>query len=84
MDGKGDKDKKDVYYELRQIMEHLDNIVELLLPPKEIRNEFRNNLKEAEINLLKAVKVIIDYKIEELSKSKSGNKRQRAQRIKVE
>ncbi len=84
MESKEEKDKKDIYYELRQIMKHAENIAEILLPPKEVRGKFMEHIREAEVNILKAIKVVLDYRIEEISgKSKNKNKK-RVERIKVE
>jgi len=61
-------------------MKHVENIFEILLPPKDVREEVFKNLKEAERSLWKAIKVYVDYKAE-------GEKEEppkKAQRIKVE
>ena len=80
MDGKGERDKKDIYNELRQIMKHVENIFDILLPPKDVREEVIRNLKEAERSLWKAIKVYVDYKTEGERENSSG----KAQKIKVE
>ncbi len=84
MGSKGDEDKKEIYNELREIIKHLDNIFDLLLPPKEVRNKVISEIREAEISFLKALRTLIDYKIEKLSESDRRDSRSKAQKIKVE
>ncbi len=72
--------------QVQNIRKSLFSILDMLLPPRDVRDEVKKNIYMAEISLLKAVKTLIDYKISELEKRAEGRKerKERVKKIEVE
>lgn len=71
--------------ELREVRRSILNLLELFLPPKEVREEVVKNLYTMELALLRIFKTIIDYQVEELqSRIEKKEGRKKAKKIEVE
>jgi hypothetical protein len=75
--------------ELSELRGKLGQLLELCIPPEEVRNEIKRNLITAQVSLLKVFKTLLDYHIETLEKlaeepPKRKNEREKPKKIKVE
>ncbi len=71
--------------EVRELRKSLLNLFEVLLPPKEIRDEVLKNIYTIELSFLRIFKTLRDYQVESLEKKVEKRERKRkAQRIEVE
>ncbi len=71
--------------EVRELRKSLLNLFEVLLPPKEIRDEVLKNIYTIELSFLRIFKTLLDYQVESLEKKVEKRERKRkAQRIEVE
>ncbi len=71
--------------EVRELRKSLLNLFEVLLPPKEIRDEVLKNIYTIELSFLRIFKTLLDYQVESLERKVEKRERKRkAQRIEVE
>lgn len=72
--------------QVEELRKEVFKVFELLLPPKEVREEVLKNLYTAQLSLLKVIKTIVDYEVEKLEKkiSKQGMAKKRVQKVEVE
>ncbi len=71
--------------EVQELRRSLFNLVEVVLPPREVREEVVRNLYNIELSFLKIFKTLLDYQVEILEKKVEGKgKRKKAQKIEVE
>ena len=72
--------------QVEQVNKSLFNLLDMLLPPKEVREEVKKNIYMAEVSLLKAFKTLLDYKVSQLERKVEGKpaKKERIKKIEVE
>ena len=73
---------------LEQEVEHLRKnvlgIFELLIPPKEVREEIIRNVYAMELSFLKIIKTLLDYQVEVLERKTQPKERKKPQKIEIE
>jgi hypothetical protein len=73
--------------EVEELRKSVFKLLELLLPPKDIRKEIMKNLYTAELSLLKVFKTLLDYKVSQIERKiedKEEKKRERVKKVEVE
>jgi len=71
--------------EVRELRKSLLNLFEVLLPPKEVREEILKNIYTMELSFLRIFKTLLDYQVESLErKAEKRERRKKAQKIEVE
>ncbi|GBC88780.1 hypothetical protein HRbin13_00911 [bacterium HR13] len=73
--------------EVEELRKSVFKLFELLLPPKDVRNEIMKNLYTAELSLLKVFKTLLDYKVSQIERKieeKEEKKRERVKKVEVE
>jgi len=78
--------------QVRELKQKFLPLLELCIPPEEVRKEIKKNVVTAQISLLRAFKTLLDYEIEALERciagevgEKKGSKgKKRVQKIKVD
>ncbi len=71
--------------EVRELRRSILNLFELLLPPREVREEVLRHLYTAELSFLRIFKTLLDYQVENLERRIEGRgRRKKAQKIEVE
>ncbi len=69
--------------EVRELRKSVFNLIEVLLPPRDVREEVKKNLYLMELSFLRIFKTLLDYQVETLEKKVQGKKK-KAQKIEVE
>ncbi len=72
--------------QVKELRKSLLGVLEVFLPPREVREEVIKNLYTIELSTLKILKTLIDYKINDLDEkiSEKPKSKKRAKKIKVE
>ena len=73
--------------EIKEMRREIHKLLELFLPPKEVRKEIVRNLYTIELSFLKIFKTLLDYKTQELEKKleeKGETKKEKVKKIQVE
>jgi len=73
--------------EIKEMKREVYKLLELFLPPKEVRKEIVKNLYTIELSFLKIFKTLLDYKTQELEKKlekKGETKKEKVKKIQVE
>ena len=72
--------------QVKELRKSLLGVLEVFLPPKEVREEVIKNLYTIELSTLKILKTLIDYKINDLDEriSEKPKNKKKAKKIKVE
>ncbi len=68
--------------EIREIGRSFSKLLEVFLPPKEVREEVMRNIYTIELSLLRIFKTLIDYQVEKLEEKAEPKKK--AKKIEVE
>jgi hypothetical protein len=82
---KEERETETLEEEIRELRRSVLNVLEAFLPPREVREEVVRNVYNIELSLLRILKTLIDYKVEEIQgrlERKEGGKK--AKRIEVE
>ncbi|RMH80705.1 MAG: hypothetical protein D6674_03480 [Acidobacteria bacterium] len=64
--------------EVEELRREFFKLFELILPPREVRNEVMKNIYNIELSFLRIIKTLVDYKVERLEKKvgkREGEKR---------
>ncbi|ADO44677.1 conserved hypothetical protein [Hydrogenobacter thermophilus TK-6] len=73
--------------EVEELRKSVFKLLELFLPPKDVRKEIMKNLYTAELSLLKVFKTLLDYKVSQIERKieeKEEKKRERVKKVEVE
>ena len=72
--------------QVKELRKSLLGVLEVFLPPKEVREEVIKNLYTIELSTLKILKTLIEYKISDLDEkiSEKPKNKKKAKKIKVE
>ncbi len=75
--------------QVKELREKIAHLLELCIPPAEVRNEIKRNLITAQVSLLKIFKTLLDYQISTLERlageeEKSKKQEKRVKKIKLE
>ncbi len=80
-----EREKEVFEEEIKELRRSLTSLLELCLPPKDVREEILRNIYTIELSLLRIFKTLIDYQVENLQsriERKEGKKK--AKKIEVE
>ncbi len=78
----GKKKEEVLEEEIREIGRSFSKLLEVFLPPKEVREEVMRNIYTIELSLLRIFKTLIDYQVEKLEEKAEPKKK--AKKIEVE
>jgi hypothetical protein len=70
--------------EVKELRNSLSRLIELFLPPKEVREEVVKNIYNIELSFLRIMKALVDYKVQNLEEKASGQKKKKSKKIEVE
>jgi hypothetical protein len=75
--------------EVEQMKKEVGKLLELFLPPKEVRREIMKNIYTIELSILNIFKTLLDYKVKELERrleerGEGEGKKERVKKIQVE
>ncbi len=70
--------------EVERLRKSVLGIFELLIPPKEVREEIIRNVYAMELSFLKIIKTLLDYQVEVLEKKTQLKERKKPQKIEIE
>ena len=73
--------------EVEQMKKEVGKLLELFLPPKEVRREIMKNIYTIELSILNIFKTLLDYKVKELERmleEREEGKKERVKKIQVE
>ena len=75
--------------EVEQMKKEVGRLLELFLPPKEVRREIMKNIYTIELSILNIFRTLLDYKVKELERrleerGEGEGKKERVKKIQVE
>ncbi|MFZ8859748.1 MAG: hypothetical protein ACO2PP_04500 [Thermocrinis sp.] len=75
--------------EVEQMRKEVGRLLELFLPPKEVRREIMKNIYTIELSILNIFRTLLDYKVKELERrleerGEGEGKKERVKKIQVE
>jgi len=75
--------------EVEQMRKEVGRLLELFLPPKEVRREIMKNIYTIELSILNIFRTLLDYKVKELERrleerGEGESKKERVKKIQVE
>jgi len=73
--------------EVEQMKKEVGKLLELFLPPKEVRREIMKDIYTIELSVLNIFKTLLDYKAKELERrleERGEGKKERVKKIQVE
>ena len=70
--------------EVENLRAQVFKMLELCLPPKEVRKEVIKNVYTIELSVLKIFKTLLDYQVDRLEKKVKAPEKKKAKRVKIE
>ncbi len=71
--------------QMEELRKDMFKLLEVLLPPKEVRREVMKNLYTMELSFWKIIKTVVDYEVQKLESRVEGKeKKGKIKRIEVE
>ncbi len=72
--------------EIEEIRGQLFKLLEVCLPPKEVRREIIKNIYSMELSALKILKALLDYKVSEVERKieETEKPKRKAKKVKIE
>ncbi len=85
MEGKEKVDQESLEQQVEELRRDLFKVLEILLPPKEVRREVIKNLYVIELSFWKILKAIVDHEVSKLEgKIEKVERKGKVKRIEVE
>ncbi|MEN3028086.1 MAG: hypothetical protein ABDH29_02450 [Aquificaceae bacterium] len=85
MERKEKREQESLEEQVEELRRETFKLLELFLPPREVRKEVLKNLYTIELSFWKIVKTLVDYEVGKLERRlKGGKAREKVEKIEVE